>query len=168
QVTFLSAPDGFDPTFFNSTHPGPFMNPASYYSESVPVPTGEYIVSITDSCGNTAVVTSNFNPEYEVLPLAVSTTPGCEIGFGSVNASSGNGNLVSVIITDAPDDFLPELPYDVSFNISQGSFFMNSFPAGNYEFHTVDECGNIRDNVITIPGFQFNFSAEVSESCSTF
>ena len=168
EITFLSAPDGFDPSLFNGDHPGPFMTPASYYSDSVPVPSGEYTVSITDSCGNTAIVTTEYDPEYEVLPLSFSTVPGCEIGFGSVNASSGNGDLVSVTITDAPDAFTAELPYDVSFHISAGSFFMNSFPAGTYEFHSVDECGNVRDTEITIPGYQFNFSAEVTEACSTF
>lgn len=167
-VTFLDTPVGFDPELYSDIHPGPFLTTAQYYNPTNPVPTGSYTVSVTDDCGNIDVATFNFDPEIEVLPLSVNVLPGCEIGFGSFSAASSNGELTSVVITAAPSAYLQTLPYDVSFNIYDGGFFMNSLPAGNYQIHTVDSCGNIRDTSFTIVGYQYNFSGTLTENCGAF
>lgn len=167
-VTFTSAPDGFNPSQYNPDHPGPFNAPTSYYDENAPFPAGVYVISITDACGRTATETIDFDPTTVLLPPSFNALPGCEIGFGSITGSTLNGLLTSVIITAAPETFPQELPFDVSFNIADGFFFMNTFPAGTYVFDTQTSCGRNDTASVVVTGYQKNFSATVTEGCDSF
>jgi len=169
-VTFLSAPAGFNPMAFNGAHPGPFSQPAQYFSNTVPLPEGLYVVQITDQCGRTATSQLQFTQDITVFPLSSTNRKGCDGGSGSVLLSSFNGSLVSVIITAAPAGYPAALPQDVSFNIAtNGNFFMNSLPAGNYTFHTVDSCTNQLNAIVTIQGEQTTVNdVTITPNCSTF
>ncbi|HEX8270693.1 MAG TPA: gliding motility-associated C-terminal domain-containing protein [Flavobacterium sp.] len=168
-VEFLSAPAGFDPMVYNGNHPGPFggLN-VEYYNTAIPLPAGIYIVRITDSCGRTATNTIVFDPSVQVNPLALSQLRGCQEGMGSMSASSSSGPIVSVVITSAPASYPNALPHDVSFNISQGGFFMNTLPEGNYTLHVVDQCNNVYDPSIAINGYHAITEVEVITSCDSF
>src|SRR5690606_35944261 len=65
------------------------------------------------------------------------------------------GELVSLIMTQAPLTYLEPLPYDVSFNINtaSGNFFMSDLPAGTYTFKGVDECGFELEKSVNITGY---------------
>lgn len=167
-ITFTANPPTFDPTLYNPNHPGPFSQPATYLNTTTPLPPGSYTVVVTDSCGHSAQATTTVNPPGPLQPLGTGALPGCDPGYGSILASSPDGPIVQAIITSAPAGFSNALPYDVSFNIAQGSLYMNSLLQGNYTLHTVDECGNVRDSTISIPGFQSSALAEVTPRCSGF
>jgi gliding motility-associated-like protein len=169
-VTFLSAPAGFDPLTFNGGHPGPFSQAPQYFNSTVPMPEGLYVVQITDECGRTATGQLQFTQDITVFPLSSTNRKGCDSNSGSVLLSSFNGSLVSVSIISAPAGYPVALPQDVSFNIAtNGNFFMNSLPAGNYTFNTVDSCANQLNATVTVQGEQTTVNdVTITPNCSSF
>jgi len=117
------------------------------------LPAGDYVLQITDVCGN-------LYPLSVTVPQIISTAiptvgflKGCTDGFGSMYIDTPNRRFSQVIITNAPSGFNHALPYDVSFNISpQGKFYMNNLPEGTYSFHTLDVCGIANDFQTFRPG----------------
>jgi gliding motility-associated-like protein len=245
MVNFLSAPEGFDPVVYNTSHPGPFTESNLIYgNDNTPMPEGTYEVEITDSCSRTAtaniiiaddlpdpVVSGRNNgcfsefgrmtiaiPDRDIISAIILTAPAaytqplpddvsnfinpngrlvisdlpvghyilkivdecgkeyevpveippfveqgftangmadCTIGSGAISLSSGNGKMVSLTMTAAPAEFTEEMPYDVSFNISQsGLFSMNGLPQGEYTFHGTDMCGIEGTVTVSVVGNQ--------------
>src|SRR5690606_25746254 len=62
------------------------------------MPVGFYTIEFTDDCGFTYTREVEV-PEFIERDFAEETAAGCIPGFGSVTLSSGNGNLISVVIT---------------------------------------------------------------------
>jgi gliding motility-associated-like protein len=169
-VNFITSPPGFTPVLYNAGHPGPFGTPAQYYNPSVPVPSGLYVVEITDGCGRTAQAQLDFNNQPNLSPLTLEIKKGCDATHGSIRIASPNGPLEVVTITSAPAGYPVALPQDVSFNIAtNNSFYMNSLPAGQYTFETVDACGNTLPATAVIAGHVINsHSAVVTGNCGSF
>jgi len=149
NVSFLSAPAGFNPLSFNGNHPGPFTDvPIEYGGAANPLPNGTYSVQVTDACGRIAqneyTITESTEPGYLVL------LQGC--GSGQISMPDPIGpNVASVIMNSAPASFNHSVPYDVSFNISNGLFVMQQLPSGIYTFTVVSVCGITYNYTIEIP-----------------
>jgi gliding motility-associated-like protein len=136
-----------------------------FYLQNVPL--GYYHFTLTDVCGNsyTYIVSLAGSPEAPIIEQQ----PGCNIGDGSVRIYFPNISIISIEIQDAPNTFGFVLPYDVSFNVSQSGFSMNSLPEGNYKFKIIDSCGLNRIVDITIIGFHITSSTYViTENCGSF
>ncbi|MES2488110.1 MAG: hypothetical protein V4581_19440, partial [Bacteroidota bacterium] len=99
NVEFLSVPDGFVPQNFNATPQGPFTNGSVVYGSATnPVPFGNYVVKITDSCGRTT--TETILIEFiKPTPSAVAYNNGCFSEFGRIIVSVPPQLLVHATIT---------------------------------------------------------------------
>jgi gliding motility-associated-like protein len=118
------------------------------------LPLGMYTFYMEDACGDTYEETFLLQATGGPLNLTVTQRPGCADGDGSVKIIVNNSiALNQVIINAAPPAFTQTLPYDVSFNITGGAFYMNTLPEGTYTFFTTDVCGIIREEQITIVGY---------------
>lgn len=142
-VEFISVPDGFVPENFSSSHPTFSSEDAVYGGTGNYVPIGTYIVELTDSCGRTA----EFEYELtvpEVEPQVYPDVIGCG-DLGSIAIEVPGRDIVSIILTDAPDEYTGDVPADVSDNITDLGFFMGNLPLGEYTFTLVDSCGDEHD-----------------------
>lgn len=117
------------------------------------LPLGTYTITVTDVCGNEYIVTAEVPPFVE-SDFVATTIPFCTEGIGSVRLVSGNGNLASVSVTNAPTAFTEPLPFDASAYIApSGVFFMGDLPEGNYQFTGVDACGIEKTVTVTVTGY---------------
>ncbi|MFL9836627.1 gliding motility-associated C-terminal domain-containing protein [Flavobacterium sp. ST-75] len=133
------------------------------------IPIGTYTIVITDACGEDYTLVIEIIPSGNGLGLSFGQRPGCALGEGSVNVFVENNIITSATITAAPATFTETLPYDVSFNISDGQLFMNSLPAGNYTFTAIDNCGVEHIDSILIEGYEDNLeSIDVVPYCGSF
>ncbi|CAM3582071.1 hypothetical protein FSS13T_23690 [Flavobacterium saliperosum S13] len=172
NVTFLSAPSGFNASLYNSNHPGPFGNEeAIYYNPSIPLPNGLYTIQITDSCGRTAVNSILIEATPPVEPRLY-VNEGCQDGFGGFYIFSVI-SMQNVTMTAAPSSYNQNLPYDVSFNLDSVSnddhvFLMGDLPQGNYQFNITDVCGHIYILSGVIEGYQDETTINIIENCGSF
>lgn len=118
------------------------------------LPAGDYEMILIDDCGYEYTAES-LVPEFEVKGLMSETLPNCDAGSGSVKVSSGNGELVSLTMIEAPLTYMETLPQDITFNIDpvSGNLFMSDLPAGEYKFKGIDECGFESETTINIIGY---------------
>ncbi len=114
------------------------------------LPAGDYTFIVSDVCGH-VYTTLTLNVPSSLGPPEVIVLKGCETGFGSLRIKSETP-FDQVVITSAPSNYSHVLPYDVSFNLYGGTFYMNSFPEGAYVFHTRDLCGIEHDVAVEILG----------------
>lgn len=111
---------------------------------------GDYEIRIVDECGKEYVVPVNV-PSFEEKDFIASSVSTCIVGSGGARITSGNGKLVSLIMTSAPTEFEGDLPIDVSEYIDgNGIFFMDGLPAGDYAFSGTDICGINRIVNVTV------------------
>lgn len=151
SATMLSAPSAYG---FETPHDlSNFINPDGFLV--VPdVPIGFYAVLLVDNCGQEYV------EEVEILPFEPADSslimqPNCDSMFGSARIFSGNGVIVQMTITNAPQTFEFDLPFDASsFINSVGVFFMQDLPAGFYSFTFTDSCGFETQLASNISGYQ--------------
>ncbi|WP_294818798.1 gliding motility-associated C-terminal domain-containing protein [uncultured Flavobacterium sp.] len=143
-VTFLDAPDGFNPVAFNPAHPSHSGEKAAYGSDSNPVPHGIYQIQVTDFCGHTEI------KDLEIIDIAEPTVISSVVGetcLGQIGISITNREIASVVITVAPQDYIDQqpggLPDDVSeFIVPVVGFVQGNLPMGTYTFVVTDECGD--------------------------
>ncbi len=170
-VTFAEYPEDFDPVLFNEAHPGPFSEENLFYgSEEMPLPFGTYSFSIEDACGNSASITEEFR---DLLSGPVSTVyKGCGPTTGSLQLNSFDYEFTRIEMTEGPESFAGQLPLDLSENISQNDprrFFMNSLPAGEYEFVSNTTCGTEHSTRVSIEGASIlTNEVAVEENCGSF
>jgi gliding motility-associated-like protein len=168
-VTFLQAPVGFDPLVYNAGHPGPFIPDATYYNPNVQLLPGFYQVQITDACGRTAIGSTTIVFDSPPAGVAAFIMMGCEVGQGAMSMVSTGSSLVSVIIQSAPLGYPNALPHDVSFNLVDGVFYMNSLPTGSYTIRTVDLCDNIRTTAVNLLPYNIiTNQVDVVPACNSF
>lgn len=133
------------------------------------LPAGEYVLFVTDVCGNTREVTAIVPVIVSQGPLVFLQARGCGPDFSSMVLISPNDALTDVVITAAPTSFPFSLPYDVSFNIASNGFFcMNSFPIGSYTFYTKDDCGVERTITRLLTGFVSTDNSTIIPNCGAF
>lgn len=169
-IEFDSHPVGFDPELYNENHPGPFTESRILYGSD---PTGNfilgnYVVTVTDSCGRTVTVPFLIQPPPfdSALGFTVDppSPPECDC-TGYIDIAHVYG-LESVIVLDAPDDYIDflaanglSLPHDISEFI--GEYPLNNLltaPAYGCDEYTVmitDVCGNEFTLTETMPSLSF-------------
>lgn len=156
--TYVTASIISGPASFSATYPVDvimYIDSTGKVIEIANMPAGDYVMIATDNCGN------NYHEPFTVPPMATQVSvlarPGCEYGKGSIRIRGSMVNLTSVVITAAPADYTATLPEDVSYNISASfpdTFSMNGFPAGDYTFHVIDNCGLPHDVTVTVIGYE--------------
>lgn len=147
-ITFNSYPSEFNPYVGNIDYPGPYTVGTVSFGN---VPLGNYDVTVVDNCGRTATINFDVEALFDNLGTNTVLRPGCELDKGSVKINSKNSKLTSVTITSAPANFQLTLPYNANANIStDGNFYMNNLPSGNYSVNCIDECGfsNVVDFIV--------------------
>jgi len=148
-LNFTAMPAGFTPLAFNSDYPTFDSGEATFGGPGNAVPTGNYTVSISDSCGHTAQLSFEITPPDVnplIIPLAVCGSP-----TGSVSITIPGRLIESVVITAAPTAYAGTLPDDVSENINQfGGFEMLNLPIGTYTFVITDSCGDEYTEVVVL------------------
>jgi gliding motility-associated-like protein len=141
-VTFSSFPEDFDPEM-NPLHPDFFENVTDYGSEDdeIAVPYGTYIFTVEDSCGRSSGEITVVIEEQEVNPTVSTFPANCQNGMGGVEINITGFEMVSAVITAAPEEF-GEAPIDVSEYIDDEFKLVmeNLLPVGEYEITVVDEC----------------------------
>lgn len=136
-----------------------------------PVPLGDYEFLLTDTCNNIIKSVTVSIPVFENKELEVEIREGCELNTGSVKIESTNNNkLKSVVITAAPAEFSNNLPYDVSNYIAtNGIFYLDNLPQGQYIFETIDECNFSNIAPIDIQGYQiYEQTLFIKKNCGSF
>lgn len=147
SAVIVSAPEGYSPL------PHDVTASASFSTLFIGLQLqGYYTFKITDECGREYTV--NVHVVSDINPTVyIQQSSGCTTGRASVMLYVAQAKLVSVKITAAPPGFTMPLPADVSANINSGNLYINSLPAGNYTFQTIDNCGNPRTATYTINGY---------------
>lgn len=142
-ITFTGFPDGFNPSIFNTSYPGPFTTPAiSFGGNDMPVPEGLYTAFITDACNRTSAIAAVTIMNTLPTPEVVVRNNGCFSDFGSLGVSIADRSIVQATIVTAPPLYTQALPSDVSsFINSNGNLFITNLPIGGYVLELVDNCG---------------------------
>ena len=144
-----------------------FANSNELFMDNMPL--GDYLFEITDSCGFVQLVDVSIIPPQGIEP-EVEQRPGCLEGEGSVRITNAAGQgITTVVITAAPGAFTETLPYDVTFNINGGAFYMNSLPEGDYTFYLMDGCGTSVSHNVTVEGYDIAVNdMELIQHCGSF
>ncbi|MCA6065912.1 hypothetical protein JI747_001900 [Chryseobacterium sp. RG1] len=188
EVTFSSYPSGFDPANFNTdfiagTYTHTYASvPASISfgsSSTSGLPEGNYTVTMT-SCGTTITKSVTVQNTAVMYTFDSYTLPGCGNSEGSAyirtmlsTGQVANNPMTNVMIISAPAAFATNygvLPYNASAYIaSNGNFYMNSLPAGNYTIQVTGTCGNVQNTSFTIAGADIQSpTVTVVNHCGSF
>lgn len=137
------------------------------------LPIGEYTVEVTDECGQdyTIVVVV---PEFVLQGFSGTGMADCTAGSGTLTVNSGNGALVSLELTDAPQEYIDglgiTLPQDMTASLAEnGQLFMDGLPIGDYTFEGVDICGIEGSVTVTVPQTQPPGTAfQIVRNCGSY
>lgn len=160
NVSFLSAPAGFNPATYNATHPGPFDSaPINYVSTlTSEIPNGTYIIQVTDACNHTTtcqVIVKPVEPLYAIVPDPFS----CDLQYIQIPRDPIVGPLITTaIITSSTANLGFPIPYDVTSLISSGILLMQ-LPVGTYTIQGLDVCGHPYSYTFLIPPRVFTVTA---------
>lgn len=166
SVILTSAPAGY---------PGPFPLDVSAgidadgFFNMVDIPPGTYVFVVTDECGNEYDVVREVTSGASSDNLTVLHRAGCALAYGSVRIASSLG-LTGLVITAAPTSFGQTLPYNASVNVaSDGRFYMNSLPAGNYTVQGTNICGQVLTLNFVVSGYGMSVNTvDVAKHCGSF
>lgn len=159
------------------SYPNPLPSDVSSFIDSEgnlvihSLPLGDYTLTFTDTCNDVLAPLDVTVPAYVDQGVTAMQRPGCELQKGSVRIKGENGKLTSVIITAAPAAFGQTLPFNVSNNIiiTDGNFYLNNLPPGNYTFATIDECNFTGSTNVAVNGYTITSSAfSLQENCGSF
>ena len=151
-VTFLSAPAGFNPVIYNSTHPGPFTSSGINYisTPTSEIPNGTYNIQVTDACNHTAtcqVIVEDVEPHYAIVIDPFS----CDKQLIQIPRDIIIGPLITTaIITSSTANLGFPIPYDVTSLIDSGILLM-LLPIGTYTIQGMDVCGHPYSYTFIIP-----------------
>lgn len=186
QVEVTNYPIGFIPSNYNSDFaPGQFTHtytttPSNirFGTPSSALPEGNYTFEIT-SCGETFTYNFTISNTNSYTIHTLRYFAGCEDDEGSINfyirstASSAQADDIHLVnVVTAPADFVAKygaLPYNVSQNIAtDGRFYMNSLPAGDYTFMVSGSCGAPLIYNFTIRSKNLSATVTPSFNCGSF
>jgi gliding motility-associated-like protein len=156
-MQFTSAPAGFNPSNFNPSYPGPFMQSnIQFGNDTNTVPIGDYTVTITDFCGRTK--SADFSIlDQPPIPIITGVNNGCLSDDGKIVLSLANYEIITAVITVAPPDYPFPLPHDVSSLIGSDAslLIIDPVPLGFYTIVITDNCGNIIPPIdVVVPAFE--------------
>jgi gliding motility-associated-like protein len=169
SVVIVSAPAGYNhPLPFDVSDGIPISEPKK--CEITGLMYGDYILHVTDFCGNLYVVNVTVPLNISQNPPFVRALSGCGPGFGTLYMTSDNVTFQQVVIVSAPPEYPSPLPHDVSFNITfTGTWSMNALPEGEYTFYTKDVCGVEHTFEQTVSGFHLTKNEiEMLGNCGSF
>lgn len=146
------------------------IHPTDTTAQIFNLPSGNYTLLLTDTCGVTYTRVVTVTTQILQDPLIFYEKRGCGEGIDSIAFISINGPLNVVKITAAPVTFPYALPYDASVNIaSNGIFYMNNLPEGNYTFYSKDNCGVERtENKILVGKHLVTNNIQLNGNCGSF
>ncbi|PWA07209.1 T9SS type B sorting domain-containing protein [Flavobacterium psychrotolerans] len=136
-----------------------------------PVPLGDYVFLLTNTCNDVIAPVPVSLPVYINQGITFDTRQGCDLQTGAVKITSKNSNkLKSVTVISAPTNFPNTLPFDASINIiTDGTFYLDALPAGNYKFSSIDECGFNNTIDVAIDGYKITKSTfSLNPNCGSF
>ncbi|WP_299100927.1 T9SS type B sorting domain-containing protein [uncultured Winogradskyella sp.] len=135
------------------------------------LPIGTFTIELIDNCGTTYLEEFEI-PELEDYELNVSTSVSCSSDTGSLSIAGAYGAVESVTFIAAPTEFSETLPYDYSFAIlSEGLFYVDDLPAGNYTIEFTDSCGNEFMFTQTIETYNYDNNESIynlQQNCGSF
>lgn len=167
NVTFLSAPPGFNPSAYNGSHPGPFSSASTGYvsTPTNTMPNGTYMVQVTDACGraaNAQVVVRDFEPLYAIIIDPTTCDP---YNLIQIPQDISQGPYISsAIITASTANLGQPIPYNVTSLINGGVLLMQ-LPAGTYTIQGMDVCGHPYSYTFTMP--PKSYSVELTPNNAT-
>lgn len=173
-INFLSAPIGFNPLVYNSSHPTSLTNLIGYYNPSVPLPQGNYVVEVTDACGKVSTNSTNLlfspSPQHYVY---YDYLPGCQLNQASCIVFLYNSEdfigFQSAEIISAPTGYPFGLPHNVSNQVTNSALYLNDLISGSYIIKTIDLCGTIQYSSFDIVGYtEFVNNINIIEHCNSF
>jgi gliding motility-associated-like protein len=137
-VNFISAPAGFNPSQFNTSHPVINAQQTTYGTLANPVPPGTYIIKITDACGHTVqktiVLQEGGNPS---VSIAQGTDCFYVVGIQVPNSRA----IASATLIAAPASF-GTVPQDMMSYAEGSALIINDATPGQYTVTITDVCGN--------------------------
>lgn len=116
--------------------PSPVIRPLQYDRVFTNLPTGDYTVRITDSCGSQVTIGTPLTIATATAPaLTVTVTSSCATASGTItcqpsNTNQGTGPYLYALV--APS---------VVTRANQSSPFFANLPAGSYTVQITDQCG---------------------------
>jgi gliding motility-associated-like protein len=138
-VNFISAPAGFNPSQFNASHPVISTVSTTYGMSENLVPSGTYVIQITDACGHTT---------QNTIVLQEGGTPYVNVGQGGdcfyvVGIQIPNSRAIaSAVLIAAPASF-GTVPQDMMSYAEGSSLIINDATPGQYIIEITDICGNV-------------------------
>lgn len=165
-VDFISSPAGFNPTAFNSSHP---INSFYYGStENNELPSGEYVIKITDACGKSiqkSISIDFLGTNYNVTPVE---DPCSNLSYINIPSTLGGLTILTAIVESGPVEFGFPYPYDATPIIVNGNLRI-PVPAGIYHITGIDICGRpytFNIEVIPVNLIQISASATPQSDCN--
>ncbi len=168
SAQIITAPSGF--TLPLPADMMPFYNASTKTLALSNLIAGDYVIVIIDECGAEYVVPFTV-PVITTSTIKPITRPDCNGTTGSIKITgTGSTTITSVIITEAPQLFPQQLPFNASTNINtSGSFIFNDLPPGNYTLIVLDSCGkehtvklNVEQQIVT------QDSLDLTRFCGSF
>ena len=150
DITYLGDLE-FDPLDYNENHPYHSESLALYGMTDNPLPSGEYIITISDECGTEHQF--NFISELvEDEPIKGFGNQGCgEFGGYFLIKFQTDRMIVSAQIIDGPPELAPyPLNIDDAVN-EEGEVRVQNYPPGVYIVSIIDSCGLEQEVEIEIP-----------------
>ncbi len=142
-LTFLAAPDQFNPSSYYSQFPI-FSSPSlNFGSAANPILGGLYKVQITDACGNIAFDEIDLVQPIIIPIVKIKPEPGCTSSFADVSITIPTRNIVSAVMMSAPSEANLSLPANMMsyYNASTSTLAMTHLIAGEYIIKLIDDCG---------------------------
>ncbi len=170
-VNFLSSPVGFNPSAFNTSHPGPFFTDNIVYQSTLPVPNGNYTAQVIDACGHVMEISTTVVPQVRPNFTVAYQAPGCQVGLGSLWLHNTTGyGIFSASVLSAPAGFPQTLPYVIFGSATESTdVFLGSLAEGDYVFRTTDVCGVVAIVPVTVIGYHvISNNIAIVPGCNSF
>lgn len=146
QITVAQPTTGSGAYRYELIAPSPVTRPPQYSRIFNNLPTGNYTIRITDSCGtqvNNSATPLALNPA-STPSLSVTNTASCATNTGTITclpttANAGGGTYLFALIAPSPVT-----------RPNQASPIFTGLPAGSYTVQITDQCGNTGTTTTTV------------------